>query len=145
MAIEDLPDGVNEAVRYSLSLYLVVMCFISVLTELEWFSFIINSRLLTNWISRGFVYIFMAILSIDQASLGETTNQRELDFITTISYLFGAIGLGYTVMGVFCMQLWLKKLREEHQIRFKGGRLKKRDAARNGEVIPNPFDNADIA
>jgi hypothetical protein len=145
MAIEDLPDGVNEAVRYSLSLYLVVMCFISVLTELEWFSFIINSRLLTNWISRGFVYIFMAILSIDQASLGETTNQRELDFITTISYLFGAIGLGYTVMGVFCMQLWLKKLREEHQIRFKGGRLKKRDAARNGEVIPNPFDNAEIA
>ena len=145
MAIEDLPDGVNEAVRYSLSLYLVVMCFISVLTELEWFSFIINSRLLTNWISRGFVYIFMAILSIDQASLGETTNQRELDFITTISYLFGAIGLGYTVMDVFCMQLWLKKLREEHQIRFKGGRLKKRDAARNGEVIPNPFDNAEIA
>jgi hypothetical protein len=43
------------------------------------------------------------------------------------------------------MQLWLKKLREEHQIRFKGGRLKKRDAARNGEVIPNPFDNAEIA
>ncbi len=146
MAIETLPDEVNEVVRYSLSLYLVAMCFLAILNELEWFSFIVNSRLLTNWISRGFVYIFMALLSISEASLGETTKQRQLDFITTISYLFGAIGLGYTFMGLLCFQIWFKKIREEHDIRCQGGRLKKRDAARNGDIIVNPFaDDLEVA
>lgn len=140
MAIEDLPDEVNEAVRYSLSLYLVVMCFLAVLTELEWFQFVTKSRVLTNWISRGLLYIFMALLSIDQSSLTATTNQRELDFIITVSYLFGAVGLGYSVMGLLCMQLWLKKMREEHEIRCKGGQLKKRDMIRNGGIVSDPLN-----
>mmetsp|Transcript_23150 Transcript_23150/g.34288 ORF Transcript_23150/g.34288 Transcript_23150/m.34288 type:complete len:221 (-) Transcript_23150:31-693(-) len=147
MAIEDLPAEVNEAVRYSLSIYLIIMCGLAVLTELEWFSFIIKSRLLTNWVSRGLVYIFMSLLSIDQASLGETTNERELRFIKVVSYIFAAIGVGYFGMGCLCMQIWLSKLREEHQIRRKGGNLKKRDAKRNNAIIKNPkeFDSMEIA
>lgn len=140
MAIEDLPDEVNEAVRYSLSLYLVVMCFLAVLTELEWFQFVTKSRVLTNWISRGLLYIFMALLSLDQSSLSATTNRRELDFIITVSYLFGAVGSGYSVMGLLCMQLWLKKMREEHEIRCKGGQLKKRDMIRNGGIVSDPLN-----
>ena len=146
MAIEDLPDEVNEAVRYSLSVYLIVMCGLAVLTELEWFSFVIKSRLLTNWVSRGLIYIFMALLSIDQATLSETTNKRELLFIINVSYAFAAIGVGYFGMGCLCMQLWLKKLREDHQIRRKGGDLKKKDANRNNAIIQNPgkFDSMEI-
>jgi hypothetical protein len=141
MAIENVPDEVNAFVRYALSLYIVIMCCLAVLVELEWFSFIMNSRLLTNWISRGFAYIFIALLSIDQAMLGITTKQRELEFIIVVSYMLGVIGAGYIVMGVFCMQICLKRLREEHEIRTKGGRLKKRDAARNGDIIPIPFED----
>jgi len=146
MAIEDLPDEVNEAVRYSLSVYLIIMCGLAVLTELEWFSFIIKSKLLTNWVSRGLVYIFMALLSIDQATLSETTSQRELHFIINVSYAFTAVGVGYFGMGCLCMQLWLNKLREDHQIRLKGSNLKKKDANRNNAIIQNPgkFDSMEI-
>ena len=146
MAIENLPDEVNEAVRYSLSVYLIIMCGLAFLTELEWFSFIIKSKLLTNWVSRGLVYIFMSLLSIDQATLSETTNTRELQFIKVVSYIFAAIGVGYFGMGCLCMQIWLTKLREEHQIRRKGGNLKKRDAKRNNAIVKNPkeFDSMEI-
>lgn len=140
MAIENLPAEVNEAVRYSLSVYLIILCGLSILTELEWFPFIVKSRLLNNWISRGFVYIFMALLSIDQASLSETTNEKELKFIKMVSYCFAAVGAGYSLMGMLFMQIWLKRLREDHGIRRKGGQLKKRDAARNHEIIQNPKD-----
>lgn len=117
MAIEEIPAEVNEAIRYTLSVYLFIMCGLAILTELEWFSFIMKSRILTNWVSRGLIYIFMALLSIDQVTLSTTRNETEMEFIMGVSYSFAAVGSGYVVMGLLCMQFWLKKLREQYQLR----------------------------
>ncbi len=114
MAVEGIPEEVNVIVRYSLSLYLIVMCGLAVLNELEWFSFIIYSRLLTNWVSRGLFYIFMALFSFDQASISRTSNKQELEFIKVVSYFFGSIGVGYVIMGAFCCQSRLNSFRDEH-------------------------------
>mmetsp|Transcript_17378 Transcript_17378/g.21243 ORF Transcript_17378/g.21243 Transcript_17378/m.21243 type:complete len:255 (+) Transcript_17378:198-962(+) len=116
-AIEDLPDDVNQASRYIISLYLIVLCVISLLTELEWFSLITNSKLLTNWVSRGFTYIFMAVLSIDQASINTTASETEMLFIQVVSYVFVGIGTLYILMGLFCFQIVLGRLRADYQER----------------------------
>lgn len=143
MAIEEIPDGANELVRYSLSLYLVAMCAIAVLNELEWFSFIINSKLLTTWISRGCCYIFMALLSLDQATTSNSDTNDELELIKGLSYIFAVIGSGYLLMGLFCCQIMLNKLREEHEIRSKEGQLKK-ESLNNETILTLPSDQSNM-
>mmetsp|Transcript_8180 Transcript_8180/g.12059 ORF Transcript_8180/g.12059 Transcript_8180/m.12059 type:complete len:212 (+) Transcript_8180:66-701(+) len=135
LAIEHLPAGTNEAIRYCISMYLIGMCGLLVFTELEWFSFITGSRILTNWISRGMAYVFMSLLSIDQASLSSAiqTHARELQFIRVTSYMLAGIGAGYIAMGVLCGQLVLNKCR-------KGYAMKKRDAGEKGKLVGNCSD-----
>jgi len=143
MAIEEIPDGASESVRYSLSLYLVAMCVIAVLNELEWFSFIVNSKLLTTWISRGCCYIFMSLLSLDQASTSDSETTDELELIKGLSFIFAVIGFGYLLMGLFCCQIILNKLRAEHEMRCKEGQLKK-ESLKNECIVSLPGDQSDM-
>jgi hypothetical protein len=112
MTIEELPREMSEGIRYGISIYLIFFCILAVMIEIECFQFIRQSKILMNWISRGLAYIFMALLSVDQASLGGTNSETELAFIKHVSYAFGVIGAGYFAMGCLCLQIWLGKLRE---------------------------------
>ncbi len=143
MAIEQIPEGANESVRYSISLYLVAMCVIAVLNELEWFSFIVNSKLLTTWISRGFCYIFISLLSLDQASTSDSETTDELELIKGLSFIFAVIGLGYLLMGLFCCQIILNKLRAEHEMRCQEGQ-KKKESLKNKSIESSPSDQSDM-
>ena len=107
----------NDGIRYGISIYLIFFCILAIAIEVEYFQFIRQSKVLMNWISRGLAYIFMALLSLDQASLGETNSETELAFIKHVSYAFGVIGAGYFAMGCLCFQVWLGKLREGYDRR----------------------------
>lgn len=115
------------------------MCFLSVLTELEWFSFIINSRILSFWVTRGLLYIFMGLLSLDQLHNGSKKSQNQTLFIKGVSYTFMGVGAGYTIMGVLCLQIVLKRIRLDYRARRYGYKTSNRYNNEN-QIPDTPTD-----
>lgn len=93
------------------------MCFLSLLTELEWFSFIINSKILSLWFSRGLLYAFMGILSLNQLHEGYEESPNHMLYIQSVSYIFIGIGVGYTIMGLLCLQAVLGRIKLDYEAR----------------------------
>ena len=118
--IEDIPENINQALQYCIAIYLILMCFLSLLTELEWFSFIVDSRILSLWVSRGLIYAFMGILSLNQLHEGYKKSPSQMIFIQGISSVFIAIGIGYTIMGLLCLQAIFGRIRLDYQSRLYG-------------------------
>ena len=133
--IKDMPSDINQGLRYCISIYLILMCFLSVLTELEWFAFIINSRILSFWVTRGLLYIFMGLLSLDQLHNGSKKSQNQTLFIKSVSYIFMGVGAGYAIMGVLCFQIVLKRIRLDYRARRYG--YKTSNCDNNENQIPD--------
>lgn len=115
--IEDMPEDINQVKQYCIAIYLIVMCFLSLLNELEWCTFIFNSKILSFWISRGLLYAFMGFLSLYQLHEGSEKSPNQTTFIQGISYVFFGIGVGYTIMGLLCLQVVYERIRSDYEAR----------------------------
>jgi len=87
---------------YILHIYAAFFCIAGILTELELSCMKHYVRVLQLWIFRGLFYIFTGVLT------SCFTNVRSISGMTiwanTVSILLCALGLIYTIMGLFCVK-----------------------------------------
>lgn len=114
---EDIGDKVNDALSYIISTYLLLFTFTVIMVELEWTKFIAKSKILMFWVSRGIIYIFIGVLSLSQNRLYGSSAPFGDEYVNILSYLIMSLGIGYTVMGVLCFQIILKRYRADYQAR----------------------------
>mmetsp|Transcript_3747 Transcript_3747/g.5121 ORF Transcript_3747/g.5121 Transcript_3747/m.5121 type:complete len:223 (-) Transcript_3747:177-845(-) len=130
----DLEVEVNVVVEYVISVYVCTMCALAVFIELEFGSFIIRSKILTFWPSRGLIYVFMGFLTLEQNEISNLKSDRSeaaQTFVTVISFIIIVIGLLYVIMGLLCLQVVLHKMRENYKARRAAGSQKAQAIRRN--------------
>jgi len=137
---EDVGTSTNDILRYIISVYLLALTGMAIIVELEWTVLIAESKLLINWVTRGFIYVFIGALSLNQNLLYGTTNPFGESFVNTLSYLMIGCGAGYTIMGVLCLQVLLHKYRFDFKTRSHASSGKHEEAIRDNSVIPPPND-----
>lgn len=117
---QELPDEFNQALHYFLAIFLIIMCFFALLTELEWCK-CLNSCVMKFWVTRGIVYLGMGYLSLYQLNNGGgKKDENESIFIQDVSYTFMGVGAGYSVMGMLCLQTILERIRLDYRARKYG-------------------------
>ena len=96
----------------------------------------IQSKLIQNWISRGFLYTFLGVVQIEQYTAmilnGSLDSEKSIRFhmltwtvewtsvfIQISSWWMIGTGCLYFVLGVFCLQSVTDSRRKEYQTRLK--------------------------
>jgi len=121
----------NGPVQYALRAYVILFCFLVILVELEWPRFTRDSPLLHCWISRGVVYVFLGVIGMQENDSAEAKNEDAenyeilSDIAKAVSYNMAGCGVVYCIMGIFCLQKLLGRLRKSYQARLE--RAKKRN------------------
>eukprot|EP00591_Stephanopyxis_turris_P005714 CAMPEP_0195509538 /NCGR_PEP_ID=MMETSP0794_2-20130614/2448_1 /TAXON_ID=515487 /ORGANISM="Stephanopyxis turris, Strain CCMP 815" /LENGTH=286 /DNA_ID=CAMNT_0040636783 /DNA_START=24 /DNA_END=884 /DNA_ORIENTATION=+ len=115
------------ALQYALRLYMLVFCVVSALNELEYTSWIRNSALLKNFISRGFIYGFLGLIGMEESSSIRFKNMNDdgefTDLLTNVaswfmvmsSWAMVIMGVVYFAMGACC----LKGVRDRKRAQYK--------------------------
>lgn len=113
--------------------YLAFFSFLFLLAEFE-VGFTTKSNALTNWITRGFLYTFIGIVTMEQhvammaaGALDYPKTKIAPDFNWNVEWaslfinLTGVwmVGLGilYFLMGLFCLKRWREGCREDYKLR----------------------------
>jgi hypothetical protein len=115
-----------DTISYVLRSYVIALCFLVVMVEAEWTSFVRNSSILRYWITRGLFYSFVGIIGIQQNDHVEERNPSEsrrdsasLKFIRVVAWLMVASGVVYFMVGILCMQIIYNRLRRDYEERCK--------------------------
>jgi len=137
---EEVGTSANDILRYIISVYLLVMTGMVIIVELEWTVLIAESKLLIWWVTRGLIYVFIGVISLNQNLLYGTTNPFGESFVNILSYLMIGCGTGYTIMGVLCLQVLLHKYRFDFKVQSQAADGKQDEAIRDNSVIPPPGD-----
>jgi len=137
---EDVGNSTTDILRYIISVYLLVMTGVVTILELEWTIIIAESKLLICWVSRGLIYIFIGVISLNQNLLYGTTNPFGESFVNILSYFMIGCGIGYTIMGVLCLQSLLNKYRLDFKNKNNAANGKEEEVIRDNSVIPPPGD-----
>ena len=66
----------NKPMEVVLRLYIIGLCTLAILVEMESTSFITNSAILMNWISRGLFYMFIGVLGENLYDIGYDNYNR---------------------------------------------------------------------
>jgi hypothetical protein len=126
-------------IQYVLRVYMIGFCIVMILNEMEWISFIYQSSLLSNWISRGVLYSFVGTIGISQytteapstsdaaADGGGGFPQAALLYIQVVAWGMVGIGIIYFFLGIFCCQLVYQNVRKDYEQRFEWGKRKQRE------------------
>ena len=105
--------------------YVILMCLIIILNELEWTKFIRESAILRIWITRGIFYSFVGVLGLEENDT-ETTDEQHtqvighdqaLIFIQIVAYIMVGCGILYFVMGCICLQLVRNRVMTDYEQR----------------------------
>lgn len=116
-----LETKVIGPIQFVLRLYLMVFCILGIFIEFEWTSLVVQSAVLRNWITRGFFYIFVAILGLqenDSASIRNVAHWGDsilLNYIRIVSWFIMGVGCVYFIMGILCFQFIYEQQRDEHE------------------------------
>lgn len=137
---EEVGTSSNDILRYIISVYLLLMTGMVVIVELEWTVLIAESKLLIWWVTRGLVYVFIGVISLNQNLLYGTKNPFGESFVNILSYLMIGCGTGYTIMGVLCLQVLLNKYRFDFKSKSNSARGKREEGIREDAVIQPPGD-----
>ena len=113
-----------DTIQGVMRVYVVLMCVVIVLNELEWTDFIRESSILRIWVPRGMFYSFVGVLGIEeddteytrQYSVGE---EQALQFIIIVAYIMVACGVAYFVMGCLCLQLLRNRVVSDYDEKCK--------------------------
>lgn len=121
-----------DPIQYVLRVYIIALCALMVLTELEWTKMTRESRLLNNWVSRGCVYSFIGVLGLEENDVSplddtsELGREAALNYIKVVAWLMIGCGILYFCMGVLCLQLVCNRLRRNYQERQRLSKEKRR-------------------
>jgi hypothetical protein len=127
-------------IQYVLRVYMIGFCIVMILNEMEWISFIYQSSLLSNWISRGILYSFVGTIGISQYTTEAPTSdasaatagggglpQAALLYIQVVAWGMVGIGIIYFLLGIFCCQLVYQNVRKDYEQRSEWGKRKQRE------------------
>lgn len=108
--------------QYVLRVYVILLCSLTLLNELEWTNYTKDSTLLKLWITRGLFYAFVGVLGLEENAVSPTRDgmvgsSPVLMYIKVVAWLMVACGCVYTVMGCACFQLVEDRLRNDFEQR----------------------------
>jgi hypothetical protein len=113
-------------IQYVLRLYVIGLCALVILNELEWFRLTTESKILHWWIPRGVLYAFIGVLGLEEnnttvadKNVDATGRDAALSYIKAVAWLMVACGVLYVVMGAFCLQIVCNRLREDYARRVE--------------------------
>ena len=105
--------------------YVVLMCFVILLNELEWTKFIRDSAILHIWITRGIFYSFVGVLGLEENDTTTADSEHSamighdqaMNFILVVAYMMVACGVLYFGMGCLCLQLVRNRVMADYEQR----------------------------
>lgn len=112
-------------VQYVLRLYVIIICVLAILVELEWTRFARESFVLRFWATRGLFYIFIGVLGLEQ---NETSNAKNSDsthfnlstnYVMVAAWIMVAVGVVYSLLGTCCLQVYYNRLRADYETRLE--------------------------
>jgi hypothetical protein len=126
---------VDNPVQYVLRVYVIFLCILVVLNELEWTKYTKDSTLLKLWITRGFIYAFVGVLGLEENETSKTKGGSDiaLSYIAIVAWMMVAAGCLYTILGLLCLQMLYDKLRRDYVQRLE----RAKETARTTELYGN--------
>lgn len=127
-------------VQYVLRLYVIIICVLAILIELEWTKFARESFVLKFWVTRGLFYIFIGVLGLEQNDTLHAKNSDSMNFnlsmhyVTVAAWIMVAVGILYSLLGACCLQVYYNRLRTDYEQRLDR-------AAHVREAAEQYFDN----
>lgn len=112
-------------IQLVLRIYVIVMCIMVMMNELQFTKFIRDSAILRMWISRGMFYTFVGVLGMEENDAGVAEHkgvsgrQAALQFVKVVALLMLVAGLVYFVMGCLCIQLVKNRVVADYEQRCK--------------------------
>jgi hypothetical protein len=111
-------------VQYVLRVYVIILCLLVVLNELEWTKYTRESKIMRIWITRGLFYSFIGVLGLEENDTSSSRNSNErgfnfsLQFIKAVAWVMVCCGALYFFMGIFCLQMVYNSMRTEYERRL---------------------------
>ena len=119
--------------------YIIALCVIVILNELEWAKFIHDSAIFKTWITRGLFYAFIGLISMEgidaedpSKNVGSIWRDTAFQFIDIVGYLMVAFGILYYAMGCMCIHLIRSRVVREYEAKcadLKLAKKKQKEAA----------------
>jgi len=109
--------------------YIIALCLLSVLVELNLTSLATKSMILTNWVTRGAFYVLIGIMGLQEGPddvVGESKMRENVVVLFEgIAYTMIALGCLYFCMGLLCLQLLYNKMAKNYKKRVLTSKEKK--------------------
>jgi hypothetical protein len=112
-------------IQYILRLYVIALCFLAILVELEWTKFARESAILRYWITRGLFYCFLGVIGLEQNDTegGKNSDMRGFNvsgaYISMAALIMTGVGAAYSLMGLCCLQIYYNRLRSDYEARLR--------------------------
>ena len=100
--------GRASRVQVVLKLYVMAFCVLIIMNEMEWTRLATESKLLVNWMGRGFSYSFVGLVSVEENDVMvrfinvSLAGKTQLMFIESVSYMMVGVGVIYFILGLSC-------------------------------------------
>jgi len=141
----------NTIVTYTLRGYVILLCLLVVLVELEWPQAVREMFLFRHWVSRGLFYTFIGVVGMQENESSDvviTKTDSEAyemmsDIVIVVAWNMVGCGLLYIVMGLLCLHYVLKRLRVDYQERVQSA--KERNEGEDDEGIKEEEENDDTS
>ena len=109
-----------------LKIFISSFCILIMLNELHIGKMVTRSPILKNWITRGYLYAFIGLVSLEENNLQPTSaslttlpfDYSAALFIETASTMMLVVGCCYTALGVCCGQRYYNKMISDYTKRL---------------------------
>ena len=132
------------ATQYVIRVYVILLCALTILNELEWTRYATDSTLLRLWITRGLFYSFVGVLGLEENASSpkrEGVSTILLVYLRVVAWSMVCCGVIYSVMGCACLQLVADQLKKDYHQRKE----RAKDVARAVELYVNDADELDFS
>lgn len=116
----------NTVVTYVLRGYVILLCGLVLLIELEWPRPVRETPIFRNWVTRGLLYAFIGVVGMQENESSDVVLTKDSeayemmsDVVIAVAWNMIGCGLLYIVMGLLCLHYVLNRLREDYQERLQ--------------------------
>ena len=120
--------------------YVIALCVIVILNELEYTKFISDSAIFQVWITRGLFYAFIGVIAMEGTesedpgkNASSIWRDTAFQFIDVVAYVMVAFGILYYAMGCMCIHLIRSRVLREYEAKCADLKLAKK---KEKEVAP---------
>lgn len=109
-------------VQYVLRFYVVLLCLLVILNELEYFALTVESRILHYWVTRGALYAFIGLLGLEENDTSGSASSSfnvGTTYVKAVAWIMIGIGATYFLMGLFCLQFVYDRIRMDYERRLE--------------------------